>query len=165
MPPKTNIPTMKHVSGNIMLWCSFSAKKTAWSICIKETMTGARYDEKLSKNLIPSVRSLRTKHGWIFQHENDPKHTSRTMEWLHKNPVKVLKWPSLLTSIHCIICGGRCCLATARKHPSSWDDLHGRMGQKQQLQLVKSWWSNVKALSPNEVYIINYWGEILLLTN
>uniref|UniRef100_A0A6Q2YBC1 chitin synthase n=1 Tax=Esox lucius TaxID=8010 RepID=A0A6Q2YBC1_ESOLU len=32
---------------------------------------------------------------WVFQHDNDPKHTARaTKEWLRKKHLKVLEWPS-----------------------------------------------------------------------
>ncbi|KAK3555751.1 hypothetical protein QTP86_028965, partial [Hemibagrus guttatus] len=40
-------------------------------------------------------RALKMKHGWVFQHDNDPKHTARAMkEWLRKKHFKVLEWPS-----------------------------------------------------------------------
>ena len=58
-------------------------------------MDGAMYRQILANNLLPSVRALKMGHGWVFQHDNDPKHTARaTKEWLHKKHLKVLKWPS-----------------------------------------------------------------------
>ncbi len=51
--------------------------------------------EILSENLLPSARALKMKRGWVFQHDNDPKHTARaTKEWLRKKYFKVLEWPS-----------------------------------------------------------------------
>ncbi len=33
--------------------------------------------------------------GWVFQHDNDPKHMAKaTKEWLKKKHIKVLEWPS-----------------------------------------------------------------------
>ncbi|KAK3546973.1 hypothetical protein QTP86_007443 [Hemibagrus guttatus] len=93
--PKNTIPTVKHGGGNIMLWGCFSAKGPERLIRVKERMNGAVYREILSKNLLPSVRALKMKRGWVFQHDNDPKHTARaTKEWLRKKHFKVLEWPS-----------------------------------------------------------------------
>ncbi|KAK3536088.1 hypothetical protein QTP70_028170, partial [Hemibagrus guttatus] len=81
--------------GNIMLWSCFSAKGPGRLIRVKERMNGAMYREILSKNLLPSARALKMKRGWVFQHDNDPKHTARaTKEWLRKKHFKVLEWPS-----------------------------------------------------------------------
>ncbi|KAK3539168.1 hypothetical protein QTP86_027605 [Hemibagrus guttatus] len=64
-------------------------------IRVKERMNGAMYREILSKNLLPSARALKMKRGWVFQHDNDPKHiTWATKEWLRKKHFKVLEWPS-----------------------------------------------------------------------
>ncbi|KAJ4932351.1 hypothetical protein JOQ06_010774 [Pogonophryne albipinna] len=64
-------------------------------IRVKERMNGAMYREILSDNLLPSARALKMKRGWVFQHDNDPKHTARaTKEWLRKKHFKVLEWPS-----------------------------------------------------------------------
>ncbi|KAK3557409.1 hypothetical protein QTP70_026653 [Hemibagrus guttatus] len=93
--PKNTIPTVKHGGGNIMLWGCFSAKGPGRLIRVKERMNGAMYREILSKNLLPSARALKMKRGWVFQHDNDPKHTTRaTKEWLRKKHFKVLEWPS-----------------------------------------------------------------------
>ncbi|KAK3527053.1 hypothetical protein QTP86_008664 [Hemibagrus guttatus] len=93
--PKNTIPTVKHGGGNIMLRGCFSAKEPGRLIRVKERMNGAMYREILSKNLLPSARALKMKRGWVFQHDNDPKHTARAMkEWLCKKHFKVLEWPS-----------------------------------------------------------------------
>ncbi|KAJ4929177.1 hypothetical protein JOQ06_004793 [Pogonophryne albipinna] len=78
-----------------MFWGCFSAKGPGRLIRVKERMNGAMYREILSDNLLPSARALKMKRGWVFQHDNDPKHTARaTKEWLRKKHFKVLEWPS-----------------------------------------------------------------------
>ncbi len=62
---------------------------------IEERMDGAMHCEILPNNLLPSVRALKMDRGWVFQHDNDPKHTARaTKKWLRKKHFKVLEWPS-----------------------------------------------------------------------
>ena len=40
-------------------------------------------------------RALKMGRGWVFQHDNDPKHTAKaTKEWLKKKHIKDLEWPS-----------------------------------------------------------------------
>ncbi|CAJ0943764.1 unnamed protein product [Ranitomeya imitator] len=93
--PSNTIPTVKHGGGNIMLWGCFSAKGPGRLIRVHERMNGAMYREILSANLLPAARALKMKRGWVFQHDNDPKHTARaTKEWLRKKHFKVLEWPS-----------------------------------------------------------------------
>uniref|UniRef100_A0A8C7VLV9 Transposase Tc1-like domain-containing protein n=1 Tax=Oncorhynchus mykiss TaxID=8022 RepID=A0A8C7VLV9_ONCMY len=93
--PKNTIPTVKHGGGNIILWGCFSAKGTGRLHRIEGRMDGAMYREILANNLLPSVRALKMGCGWVFQHDNDPKHTAgATKEWLRKKHLKVLEWPS-----------------------------------------------------------------------
>ncbi len=41
------------------------------------------------------ARALKMGRGWVFQHDNDPKHTAKaTKEWLKKKHIKLLEWPS-----------------------------------------------------------------------
>ena len=75
--PKNTIPTVKHGGGKRMLWGCFSAKGTGRLHRIEGRMNGAMYLEILGDNLLPSVRALKMVCGWVFQHDNDPKHTAK----------------------------------------------------------------------------------------
>ncbi len=58
-------------------------------------MDGAMYRKILDENLLSSARTLKMGRGWVFQHDNDPKHTAMaTNEWLKKKHIKVMEWPS-----------------------------------------------------------------------
>lgn len=46
-------------------------------------MDGATFDE----NFLPSARTLEMGHGWVFQHDNDPKHTTKATK-LKKKHIK-----------------------------------------------------------------------------
>ncbi|KAI4893959.1 hypothetical protein NFI96_026951 [Prochilodus magdalenae] len=93
--PKNTIPTVEHGGGSIMLWGCFSAHGTGQLHCIKERMIGVMYCEILGNNLLSSVRALKIGRGWVFQHDNGPKHTARiTKEWLRKKHIKFLERPS-----------------------------------------------------------------------
>ena len=41
-----------------------------------------------------AIRKLKIGRKWVFQRDNDPKHTSKVVaKWLKDNKVKVLEWP------------------------------------------------------------------------
>ena len=49
----------------------------------------------LRQNLKTSARKLKLGHKWVFQMDNDPKHTSKVVaKWLMDNKIKVLEWQS-----------------------------------------------------------------------
>ena len=49
----------------------------------------------LKQHLKTSVRKLKLGRKWVFQMDNDPKHTSKVVEkWLKDFKVKVLEWLS-----------------------------------------------------------------------
>ncbi len=71
---KNTIPTVKHGGGNIMLCRCFSAKGT-----------GLHRIKGTKERCTVRARALKIGRGWVFQHDNDPKHTAKaTKEWLKK---------------------------------------------------------------------------------
>ena len=55
-------------------------------------MDGAMYCKTFDEKLHPSAKTLKMGHGWVFQHDNDPKHTAKaTKEWLKKKHIKVIE--------------------------------------------------------------------------
>ena len=70
-----------------MLWAYFSTKGTGLLHRIEGRMNGAMYREILGDNFLPSVRALKMVCGWVFQHDNDPKHMAKaTKEWPSQSP-------------------------------------------------------------------------------
>ena len=56
-------------------------------------MDGAKYREIKSENYLASARTLKMGRGWMFQYDNDPKHTAKaTKEWVKKKHIKVMEW-------------------------------------------------------------------------
>ena len=61
---------------------------------IEGNMNSNMYCEILQQSMIPSLQKLG--HRAVFQHDNDPKHTSKTpIALLKRLRVKVMDWPSM----------------------------------------------------------------------
>ena len=89
------IPTVKHGGGSIMLWGCFTAAGTGRLVRIERKMNVAMYRDILDENLLQSALDLRLGWWFIFQQDNNPKHTANiSKEWLQDNSVNVLEWPS-----------------------------------------------------------------------
>jgi hypothetical protein len=86
--------TVKHGRGNVMMWSCFSASGIGNPVFIDETMDKYVYTNILANNLFPSAAKMGL-DTFIFQQDNDPKHTSAHVKkfFEHKN-VSVLEWPS-----------------------------------------------------------------------
>ena len=56
-------------------------------------MNADKYIQILENNLIPIIEN--SNKEFIFQHDNDPKHTSKkAKQFLEDNRITVLEWPS-----------------------------------------------------------------------
>ncbi len=67
-----------------------NAELHAWRIIMNSQM----YCSILKEKMLPSLRALGRRA--LFQHDNDPKHTSKaTVGFLKKNRVKVIQCPSM----------------------------------------------------------------------
>jgi len=81
---KNLIPTIKHGGGNVMVWGCVAAGGVGQMVFIDEKMNKNMYKDILSQNLIPSALKLGLNpKSFLFQQDNDPKHSSYLVqEWL-----------------------------------------------------------------------------------
>ncbi len=90
--PKNTINTVQHGGGNIMLWGVFLLRGQDNCSASKGRWTGP---------CTIRARALKMVRGWVFQHNNDPKHTAKaTKDCLKKKHIKVLEWPSQSPDLH-----------------------------------------------------------------
>ncbi|KAK3508901.1 hypothetical protein QTP70_013731 [Hemibagrus guttatus] len=91
---KCVLPTVKHGGGSVMVWGCMSAAGTGELQFIAGTMNANMYCDIRKQSMILSIR--RQGRRAVFQHDNDPKHTSKaTTALLKKLRVKVMDWPSM----------------------------------------------------------------------
>ena len=87
-------------------------------VFIDGDMTGEMYRAIFDNNLLQSVNKLGMGAQWIFQHDNDPKHTAGIVtNWLNSNGIQRLKWPPFLPDL------------TPIEH--LWDEIERRMKKEQ----------------------------------
>ncbi len=82
--PKNTFPTVKQGGGNFML-CVFLLRGQDNCTTSKGRWTGPC---TIRARALKLARVLKMGRGWVFQHDNDPKHTAK------KKHIKVLEWPS-----------------------------------------------------------------------
>lgn len=94
MHPKNLLPTVKHGGGSVMVWGCMSSSGVGNLVFIESIMRKEDYLRILKKNLKPSVNKLGLDSSWIFQQDNDPKHTAKIVkDWLARNVPNQLHSP------------------------------------------------------------------------
>jgi transposase len=88
--------TVKHGGGGIMIWGCMCSKGVGFACKIDNIMDQHLYKEILEDDLLETINYYdldSTKV--IFQHDNDPKHTAKSVrEWLGEQDFKTMIWPA-----------------------------------------------------------------------
>lgn len=95
--PECMCATLKH-DKKVNVWGCFNAYGVGNLYRIEGIMDSAVYLDILNRQLVPSIHTLRQLapgKKYIFQQDNDPKHTANvTKEWLARKKLPMLVWPS-----------------------------------------------------------------------
>ena len=86
--------TVKFGGGNIMVWSSMGWNGVGELAEVKRRMDADQYVDILDNHLLPSIEeSGIVKGGYIFQQDNDPKHTSKKAKnWMEENDITLFDW-------------------------------------------------------------------------
>jgi transposase len=89
------VGTSKHGGGSLMIWGCMTAHGVGWMCRIDGIIDAALYTEILDDYVFTTVDYYgMERDSFVFQQDNDPKHTSRmAREWFEKHHVELLDWP------------------------------------------------------------------------
>jgi len=94
--PRNVKQTVKHGGGSLMVWGCMTAQGPGNIHRIQGTMTQHAYKQILETQLLETIQKFDMDASRvIFQHDNDPKHTAKSVqEWLGEQQFEVLDWPA-----------------------------------------------------------------------
>lgn len=88
------VPSVKYGGGNVLVWGCMSGAGVGNLVFIEGIMDKWKYLTILKENLKQSAEKLGLGRDWVFQQDNDPKHTAIVVkEWLLYNVPKQLHSP------------------------------------------------------------------------
>jgi transposase len=90
------LSTVKHGGGTIFLWGCMTTKGVGHLARIDGGLDSKLYKKILKGELLDTLKYYGfEKAEIIFQHDNDPKHTSKKIQrWLRRSDLNVMRWPS-----------------------------------------------------------------------
>lgn len=94
--PHEILESIKHGGGNIKIWGCMTHEGPGFMCRIDGNLDADLYCQILGGELHSTVRYYNMdRTGYIFQHDNDPKHTSKkAKEFLASHHINVLDWPA-----------------------------------------------------------------------
>jgi len=91
---KNVTPTTKH-SKSVMVWGCVSSSGVGKLVEITSKMDAKTYVNILENNLIESANQMAIQNDFVFQSDNDPKHTSKlAKKWFADNQINLLECPA-----------------------------------------------------------------------
>jgi len=86
--------TVKHGGGSIVIWGCFAWSGVENLVKITGILTTNMYIDILRQNLEASLLQVGLEDNFVFQQDNDPKHTAKiTQTFFKSNRIKFLDWP------------------------------------------------------------------------
>ena len=86
--------SVKH-DKKINVWGCFSAHGVGNLFRIHGIMLKEHYNNILISQMVPSAQRLFPNQNWIFQQDNDPKHTAIINKtWVANNNISTFEWPA-----------------------------------------------------------------------
>jgi transposase len=88
--------TVKHGGGRVMMWGCMCSKGIGYACKIDNTMDQHLYKEILEDDLLKTIEYYNLDSSKIiFQHDNDPKHTAKSVkEWIKQQDFQTMLWPA-----------------------------------------------------------------------
>ena len=92
--PECTTATVKH-DKKVNVWGCFSAQATGDLHLVQGNLEQRQFHSILVHHMRPSADRIFGDSPWIFQQDNDPKHTAKiNQQYLANKKIKVLDWPA-----------------------------------------------------------------------